>query len=394
MQNVELKNIEEATFRANPKYELMLFDRLTREQKSALKDLQKDSDFYGVLLPHGHAELGIKSVYRDTALLYFTLQTPGRLPSYVKALLEDQCNQTIAELVLDGMLEIEENGAFVSGADAYHVIYKDKALSANLGTIAQLSIEALQYAQALEINDSFKLSMRIYSYNQQPLTPALKRKFPTKETVVEYLGVQKDGSIWRMIHPYWKQIPQPPSYDEGWLLWKSRYVPKLEERSGYKIYVSPDRRYVRDVLYSTIEVLLEHPVHSFKVGCNAYGLLRPDKIVIYCESFKEVQEVADRLKSKIAGCPAHGVLFTAELTPDGLLSWGIDPPKEEHILSWQERESWRLWLTNRLATAMMIAKISSVKEMEPWQFALERIRLEGIDTQTWIPMESIWRDNS
>src|SRR5690242_20152557 len=129
MLNTALKNIEEANFRANPNYELVLFDRLSSDQREVLKDLQSDPDLFGILRPR-HADLGIKSVCRDTALLYFTLQQPGRLPSYVRAMFGDECNQAVAELVLDGVLEVENDDAFVSGADAYGLIYDvDKAHS-------------------------------------------------------------------------------------------------------------------------------------------------------------------------------------------------------------------------------------------------------------------------
>jgi hypothetical protein len=32
--------------------------------------------------------------------------------------------------------------------------------------------------------------------------------------------------------------------------------------------------------------------------------------------------------------------------------------------------------------------------MEPWQFALERLRLDGVDTATWTPVETIWQGST
>jgi hypothetical protein len=126
MRNVVLKSIEEVVFRANPTYEVVLFDRLPSEQTDMLSDLRKDPNLYGILRPREHPELGIKSVDRDTALLYFTLKEPGRLPAYIKPMLGDQCNQAIVELVLDGVLEIESHGKFVSGADASRLVYGEE----------------------------------------------------------------------------------------------------------------------------------------------------------------------------------------------------------------------------------------------------------------------------
>jgi hypothetical protein len=91
------------------------------------------------------------------------------------------------------------------------------------------------------------------------------------------------------------------------------------------------------------------------------------------------------LRQKLAGMPAHGVPFSAEIAGDGLLSWGIDPPIEEQSFDVQGGESWRLWVANRLAMALLNAKSGRSVKVEPWQFALERLRLDGVDTETWIP---------
>jgi hypothetical protein len=86
------------------------------------------------------------------------------------------------------------------------------------------------------------------------------------------------------------------------------------------------------------------------------------------------------------------VPFSCELGDrDGLLSWGVDPPRSEHTLEWQERESWRLWLTNRLALALVGARLDG-GALEPWRYALARVELEGVDTATWAPLGDLWAD--
>jgi hypothetical protein len=160
----------------------------------------------------------------------------------------------------------------------------------------------------------------------------------------------------------------------------------------YKLYVSPRCEALPDAFLATMEVASALKAPRFKVGKDVYGLLRPDKIVVYFDRLEQVQEAADRLQRRLGGCPAHGVPFTAELAGDGLLSWGTDPPRERQALDWQERESWRLWLTNRLATALLAAKAARSQAVEPWQFALQRVGLEGVDTQSWTPAQSIWRE--
>lgn len=386
-----LQPIVEAVFRANPNYELVLFDRLPTEQREVLSDLQKDPDFYGILHPGQSVRATLKSICRDTALLYYTLREPGRLPAYVQKSLGQTCNQTIAELVLDGVLEIESDGTFVSGSQAYPLIYQERPFTQGTGAIAQLSVQALQYAQALEITESAQLSARLYAYNRLPITPAWKRKLPTSEAVGEYLGIQGNRSLQRLLEQDWLQVSPPPPYD-GWLAWKSRHAQPTppSTKLTYKLYISPPAEFMREVLETTVTVLTEVQAPHFKVGKDVYGLLRPDKLMAYFWDFEALQKAADQLLQRLKGIPVQGVPFTAEWGGEGLLSWGIDPPEAEQVLRWQGRESWRLWVTNHLATALLAAKSAQPAVVEPWQFALERLQLEGIDTETWAPTAEMW----
>jgi hypothetical protein len=311
----------------------------------------------------------------------------------VQKSLGETCNQAIAELVLDGVLEIESDGTFVSGSQAYPLIYEERPFTQGRGAIAQLSLHALQYAQALEISESTKLSARLYAYNRLPITPAWKRKLSTPETVAEYLGIQGSRILQRMLEQDWLQVSPPAPYD-GWLAWKSRHAQLAPStlKFTYKLYISPPAELMREVMETTVAVLTKVQAPHFKVGKDIYGLLRPDKLMVYFWDFESLQEAADQLLQRLKGIPAQGVPFTAELGGEGLLSWGIDPPEEEQVLSWQGRESWRLWVTNHLATALLAAKSAQSATVEPWQFAVERLHLEGIDTETWTPTAEMWNE--
>ena len=63
---------------------------------------------------------------------------------------------------------------------------------------------------------------------------------------------------------------------------------------------------------------------GFKVGAGAGGLLRPDKIVAYFETFERLAAAADALTERLAGVAAHGVPFTSEIAAGGQLSWGVE----------------------------------------------------------------------
>jgi len=393
MNDVALKNILDKNFRANPQYQLYPFDRLPPEQHEALRDLTKDPDFYGVLVAQEGGTRTTKSVCRDTALLFFTLSQPGPLPAYLRATFGEQCNQAVAELVLDGVLEIERDGRYVCGSEAYDLVYGERPVVEAQGKLAQLAQAALQYGQSLAIDDSARLSARLYFYNRMPLSPRWKRQFPGRDAVAAYLGTESGGANRRLLADRWARMKLLPEFD-GWFEWESRMVraSKAETRQGYELYVSPQPEFVREVFQVVVEVLMESPAHHFKVGNDAAGLLRPDKIVIYFWNFEALQAAGKEIGRRLAGCPAQGVPFTAGINEDdGLLSWGIDPPPDKGALAWQEHESWRLWVTNRLATALVAAKKARTTRLEPWRFALERLRLENVDTETWTPLASFGR---
>ncbi len=392
MQQIALKSFDESDFCANPAYTLVTFDALSPEQQRLLDSLSKSANFFGILYPHAQSGLGIKAVDRDTALLFLTLQRPGKLPDHVKAQLRERYGQTIAEFVLDGVLAIAQNGTFVSGPGAAELIYEEQPLPDVHGHIARLSLEALRYAQALELDDLSALATRLYFYNRLPLSPYWKRMFPTAETVAEYLGVQVGGPTSLLLEQqHWSRVWLAPPYD-AWIIWESRHRRPVSQvpQGIYKLYVSPACEFVRDTWRITVEALPFIRAVCLKVGKNMSSLLRPDKLLIYFLSFNALKEASDYLECKLAGIPAHGVPFTTEIAGNGLLSWGIDPPLEQETPGWREPESWRQWVTNRLARALLAAKMSRACKREPWRFALERLRLEGVDIETWTPTQSTW----
>ena len=93
-------------------------------------------------------------------------------------------------------------------------------------------------------------------------------------------------------------------------------------------------------------------------------------------------EAAQHLLREVDGAPAHGVPFSAPINDDALLSWGVDPPKTMKTLSWQETETWRLWLTNRIAVALLQARGEGTG-FPAWKFALQRLDHLGVDLTTW-----------
>lgn len=383
--SLRVRDLSDSFFRSNPDYELILYDHLPQEAKKSLAALLKDPNFYGVL-QSTNRKLGLKSVCRETALLFFSLQKTGKLPRYVQVMYGSRFNEIIAKLVLDHILEIQSNERFLSGSDAYQMIYVNQPKMKLDGYISRLSIEALQYGQCLEFDDCLKMSARLYSYNQLPITPKWRNLFSSEEAIIQYLGIGFGGENRAILDRHWVSIRN--SSNNKWFAWS--FIDAVPFHSSYKLYISPRCEQLVEVVSSTLDVLTEVRAPSFKIGNDVYGLLRPDKMVAYFKTFDEMSEAAIRLAKRLKGISAQGVPFTAAIEPSGLLSWGMDPPRQENSLPWQG-PSWRRWITDRLAVALVAAKTSS-PTIEPWQFALDRLSLEGINTVSWVPKPTIWNE--
>ena len=381
-----VRDIRSAQFRANPDYELVSFERLTSSEQASFAGHSDDPDFFGILRPRdSNGGLGIKVVDPDTALLFMVLNEPGRIPAYVVARLKEACDGTLAELVLDNVLQIEQNGGFASGAAGYESIYGRASSGPPQGRLARLSLDAVKYAQELRVETAAQLSTRMYLYNRIPASVRLRRELPDSRAVMRRLGTE-NGLARTLLEKHWRAEGIPPPND-AWFVWRNRdqEVPAETTDVTYKLYVSPRPEALPEAFSRAVEVLSERRAPVFKVGKDVHGILRPDKMVAYFWGRDHMLETAESLLRALTGFPAQGVPFTAELGLDGMVSWGVDPPQTRFSSIWEERESWRLWVTNRLAAALLSAMRSGGLSIAPWEFALERIRLEGVDTATWAP---------
>jgi hypothetical protein len=399
------ENLLTAVLRASPLYDLVLYDRLPAAEQAALAELARDSGFYGVLrardasAPAARSQRSLKSVDRDTALLFLTLREPGPLPSYVRAQLGEAAARTVARLVADGVLEIASGGGFLSGAAALARLRGGDERGPAQGRIAALSAAALRYGQALKLGDPELLAWRLYSYNRQPLTPRWSRLLPTPEATERHLGIDAGGPNRKLLDRSWEPVAMA-----GWLSWFAR--PRAGEapagRAGgptWKLYLSPRPEDVAGGFSAVLEAMTAARAMQLKVGAEASGLLRPDKIVAYFPSYERLAAAAEAVLARLDGAPAQGVPFTAEIGGGGLLSWGVDPPDDVRSVLGGSRESWRVWVAHRLAWALLSARGRSDQApdkaeppLEPWRFALERVRLEGIDTETWTPGAALWKE--
>jgi len=377
-------DLRTARLRANPAYELVLFDRLSATEQQALEALGRDPEGYGVLRPRAEGALSLKSVTRDTALLWLTLREPGPLPNYAARQLGDDCERMTGQMILDGILEIEAEGKMLSGPAALAILGQHRDEGDNQGTIAGLSRRALQYAAALEIPDALGLASRLYGYNSVAATPRWRQRWPNTAAIERELGIERGG--WAALLPGWTRV----GWGDAWIAWNSGDAKPQRSEAICKLYVSPKCESLRAAFQEAAAAVAAcHGIH-LKVGASIYGLLRPDKMVGYFRERADLQEAAARILERLAGCPAQGVPFTAEAGGEGLLSWGVDPERDRYAVPWLERESWRARICNQLATALIQARTSGCEDADAaCRFARERLRLEGIDDATWAPTREL-----
>jgi hypothetical protein len=389
MDSTHISDLRLARFRATDAFDLVLFERLAFGEQAALADLRSDPSFYGVLKPRGADGLTVKAVDRDTALLWLTLKDAGELPSFVWAGDADVAAQGVRQLVLDGILEIELGTAFVSGPGAA-AAFSTASASAPAGRIAAMSRAALAYAEQLEIDDLETLAGRLYQFGREPRTATWAAALPDAPAVLRYVGASGDTVLARDLAGEWRMSDASAT---GWLAWSRARAPAstlAADAPTYKLYVSPTAAHLPAAFAAVARLKPDEPRH-FKVGADAVGVLRPDKLVLYFPTLEALHGSASELRRALGGVPGHGVPFSAEIAGDGLLSWGIDPPKAARRISWQEPESWRLWVVRRLAAAMIAARQSKPAGIGPAAFALERLRHEGVDVVGWTPSAALWQ---
>jgi hypothetical protein len=411
-----MRSYETATFRFNPDLELVLFDRLDTTLQARLSDLSRDPSFYGILrLANRALEASAaapltttRPVDRETALLLLTLRTPGPLPQYARRLLGRDGGHAITNLVLDAVLEIEFAGAFRSGPTAIDALSQEwPELGLDLrgvegedeppGLVARLSIHALRHAARLPIDDVAALAGRLYRYNRLPLSPSAATDRDARSVSdADRLGLA-GPDIATALERGW--VCTDSSATDGWMSWGPRAAvqPTATLRGTVKLYVSPLPAAVPATLAASIAAATEHRALALKVGTGPYGLLRPDKLVIYFAHREHLQAAAARLATALDGVPAHGVPFTVAVTDDGLLSWGADPPTHAGGRGdWVGRtgtESWRSWLTTQLAAAIVAGRQGNdpaASERSAVRFALRRAAALQVDPVTWTPADTLW----
>ena len=383
------------TFRSNPNYTVVICDRLSNSIKESLGKLVEESDCFGILQPSDSSTLSIKTICRETALLFYILKVPGQLPNYLLSEPSINPERLISQLILDDILEGEIEGNFTSGLQAYQLLFsKSGALTTSEKpeyNTEGISYEALVYGQEFINEDISKLGRRLYFYNRRPSTKKWLKQLKSSNDVNSFLGLLPEQPNHKLVHRYWYESTQ--NSNKYWVFRRSKKDDFFEENSsldGYKLYFNPTCEYLYQTLSELTEILFHCRAYAFKYGGNAYGMLRPDKFVAYFQTKDDLFLALEKLQKRFYGVPAQELPFTATVDPTGLLSWGIDPPNSSRTSLLWHSCSWRSWVTERLSAALIKWHHQPDPKVEPWQFALAHVSLDGINITTWIPEQTIW----
>jgi hypothetical protein len=357
--------------RANPDYCLRSWGSLAPRTRARLSAVAAPADGDAVLVGRRGSMLPAKLVNASAARLFSSLRRRPR-PA-LDALAEDQ----LICLILDSALQVELGSRWAGGPLAYEAMFPEAILPDPADRLGRISYDAVRWASGLPALGVGGLSGRLYGFGRLPLSRRWVRCYPHASSVLSLLDPIDLERQWR--------IAPAAAGRVDWLTFRRRgrrlpTAPKLL----YKLYLSPHPDSLAEVLPAVPRTLAETPASVFKIGPHAAGLLRPDKLVIYLRDADELVLTARALAEVLRGARPHGVPFSAELTGEGLLSWGGDPSPGAGPLG-EPAESWRLSVCRRLAESLAAAKRAPLRQLTPERYALGRLALDGVLLPSFAP---------
>ena len=378
-------------FQVSSFYQLYEWNQLSFKEQETLSGLYDEAEVYGLFKPFfASPNLTSKVAYRNVALLFLHLQQSDILPRCYTTAPDNTFNETLARLVLDGILEIEWQQKFVTGSAAVEAVYGKAVFDHGLipDQLSLLSIKAIEYALMLQLPDVKLMASRLYSYNAQSWDAARKNKFYESHTVKEFLLGRLNSEVENLLNTLWDSIVA--SEKKGWLAWATSNKSDksfIDESITYKLYISPEIAYFPELFAKAVPVITASQAYCFKTGSSIHGLLRADKMVVYFKNMEALKETALLLERELEGFAAQGVPFTKQLDKKGLLSCGVDPLKQD-ILKSVDGGSWRIKVTDQLASAIIQAQTDKLNLDDSIEFIRAKLFAGGIDAVNWLPVNT------
>jgi hypothetical protein len=248
-----------------------------------------------------------------------------------------------------------------------------------------LSWAALCHAARLPLTDPAALMFRLYSYNSAPLFKA-KRLEDAVQQVRQIVEKDWQGTF---------RVRTPSPDNPGWYLFGNARKESRAQQVPHKakVYLSPVVADVGRCLAQVVKILPSVDFEAWKIGRCSYGITRPDKICVYFASIEHAQVAAEVFARELNGIEPQGVPFTTRYDPSGLISIGVDPQPPGAAPRYAIPNSWRLWVSRKMASALAIAKATPNYPLSPEQAALWTVRFLGISPESWtIRDDNFWRN--
>lgn len=361
--------------RASPRYELIPLERL---EDTAVQSARLAPKSYGILRAR-HDAKDSRVVDESTALVFLTLATPGPLPAFAREALLARRGERLARLFMDAILEAFIDEKWQTGATVAKAL-----LGTEPGERDGISARAIRHVIALELTDIEDIAARLYAYNAKPMTAAIRARLATPEAVRKYLCVD-EGQTGGALRRSWREVLDSRA-SGAWIYFQSARG-ELTGDVTYKLYVNLAVRDLAERLPGIVATLESIGAPSFKIGRTLPNLLRSDKLVVYFTREDELTRAVDELTVITKGAAPHATPFTAVASDDGTLSWGLDPRDPgKGFFREAPRASWRAWVTQRVAQAIVRAKENEASG-DILDDVLSRVAAEGFDTKTWAPTQ-------
>lgn len=371
-----VRSLDGRIFRSNPDLVALRLDQLPQRQRRVF-----DAALFGVLRS-ARSRRDVMAIDVDTAALFLSLRTPQAHTRHSRVTLSPRDDTILARLVVDGILQIQRSdGVFVDGAAAALELFSFDAMNHRARPdhpLDEQAYRALRYAAMLRHLDGPSIARRLYQYGTHPRTATWERQFGDRAATARWLGLGHGRHLTKTLRAVYV-AQRASAKGDPWFRWRL-HASSAQEVPRYKIYISPQPAQVREAFSTVVHLCCTVRVPAFKIGVGPLGLLRPDKLVLYFTDPEMLWSVARQLSLQLHDCPPHGVPFSAAIDAGGLLSWGIDPPQERAFRT-AGGASWRAFITHHLGSALAWRAADAPDFMIA--FALQRLRLEGIDPDSW-----------
>ncbi|HEV8613381.1 MAG TPA: hypothetical protein VGQ73_07710, partial [Gemmatimonadales bacterium] len=232
--------LDSARLRISAGFSLTSFEQLPSTERNRLQRLDPHASWAAALVP---TELGWRRVHLvgpETAALLAAFRVPALPPASTD-------RRTITRLVLDGILEAEHGGKFLSGPAAHPLFFQRTAASIPRGPIQALSLAALRYAEALGISDPLVLAQRLYLYNTRPASPRWRARLPDARAVAHFLEGSRTGRVRRAWRGGRTRATTSDAGRANWRIWDCRRARRPSPGAPtFKLYLSPELDAVGD----------------------------------------------------------------------------------------------------------------------------------------------------